>query len=164
LAEPGAISRAVLADEVREAIGSVDWRWLHVRESFTPLDYNAGTGLIGALSEPSLSAHALAKCQSVWSFWDRARGLEVTGESNCKDFLASYRENLLAELTARIRIMDRQELVMVCGRQYQAARAEQDQWRTYAPDATEIRQTTASESHYRRPRVRLAAATSVWTC
>jgi hypothetical protein len=150
LAAPETVTRAILADEVRAAVGSVDWRWLHIRESLTPLDYLAGSGLIGAMREPSLAAHALAKCQSVWRFWDRAAGLEITGESNCKGFLANYRATLLAELTARIRVMNRQELVIACGRQYQAARAEQDQWRSTIRAMRAIRGEAADVAAFKR--------------
>lgn len=150
LAGPEVATRTILADEVRAAIGSVDWRWLHIRESLTPLDYLAGTGLIGVMREPSLSAHALAKCQSVWRFWDRAGGLEVTGENDCKDFLANYRATLLAELTGRIRVMNREELVIACGRQYQAARAEQDQWRSTIRAMRAIRGEAADVAAFKR--------------
>lgn len=150
LAASGAATRAVLAHEVRTAIGSFDWRWLHIRESLTPLDYLAGSGLIGAMRAPSLSAHALAKCRSVWRFWDRAGGLEITGENNCKDFLANYRATLLAELTARIRVMNRQELLIACGRQYQAARAEQDQWRSTIRAMRAIRGEAADVAAFKR--------------
>ncbi|MGY8632128.1 hypothetical protein RAD15_06495 [Bradyrhizobium sp. 14AA] len=150
LAAPAAVTRAVLAEAVHAAIGSADWRWLHIRESLTPLDYLAGAGLIGAMREPSLSAHSVAKCQSVWTFWDRSRGLEVTGEDNCKDFLANYRSTLLAELTARIRVMNRQELVMACAGQYQAARAEQEQWRSTIRAMRAIRGTAADVAAFKR--------------
>jgi len=150
LAAPGTTTRGALADQVRTAIGSVDWRWLHVRESFTPLDYLAGAGLIGSFRQTSFSAHALAKCRSVWTFWDRASGLEIMGESVCKEFLTNYRTTLLAELVARIRVMDREKLVIACGRQYQAARGEQDQWRSTIRAMRAIRGGAADTSAFKR--------------
>lgn len=103
LAGPGNATRDILAEQVRAAISSSDWRWLHMRESISPLDLLVGVGLVPSLREPSFSAHALAKCQSIWNFRDRQLGSEIEGEDNCKQFLANYRATLLARLIAAIR-------------------------------------------------------------
>ena len=56
LAGPGNATRDILAEQVRAAIGSSDWRWLHMRESHSaPLDLLVGVGLVPSLREPSFS-------------------------------------------------------------------------------------------------------------
>jgi hypothetical protein len=146
----GTMTRANLAEQVRTTINSIDWRWLHVREGLTPLDELVGAGVVGEFRERSFSAHALAKCGSVWTFWDRTKGFEINGESNCKEFLANYRTGLLAELIARVRLMDRQKIAIACGLQYEAARAEQDQWRSTIRAMRAIRGTDADASAFKR--------------
>jgi hypothetical protein len=122
--------REALRESVEEIIPSQDWRWMHAREAITPLDRLAGRGLVESFTPVSFSALALAKLGSVWTFRDRAMGLEITGEDECKQFLAAYRESLLASLIETIRDFGRQHLTRALVRAYQSARHEQSTWRT----------------------------------
>jgi hypothetical protein len=122
--------RAALRESVEEIISSEDWRWMHAREAITPLDRLAGRGLVENFTPVSFSALALAKVGSVWTFRDRALGLEITGEDECKQFLATYRDSLLASLIETIRQFGRQHLTRALLRAYQSARHEQSRWRT----------------------------------
>ena len=150
LVNPHATTRDQLGTVIKASIGSTDWRWLHAREAFTPLDRMAGSGLLGSFKEMRLSAHASAKCRSVWAFRDRADGLEIVGENDCRKFLASYRESILASMIARIQRMDRSKLMLSCGQQYQAARAEQAQWRSTIRAMRAIHGASANRTAFER--------------
>ena len=91
-------SRKQLAEVIRASIGSNDWRWLHAREGFTPLDRMTASGLLGPFKEIHFSATSLVKCGSVWSFHNRSEGLEIFGEEECREFFAKYRESILGDL------------------------------------------------------------------
>ena len=122
-------TRDQLRTVVSESIGSPDWRWLHVHRALTPLDRLAGSALVDSFREIPMSALSLAKCGSVWGFRARTMGLEVSGESDCKRFLTSYRDHILDELIADVKKFDREGLIVSAIGSYQAARLEQSQWR-----------------------------------
>ena len=144
------VSRDDLRSVVREAIASSDWRWLHAKEASTPLEHLARSNLFERFEEIPLSAFSLAKCRSIWQFRARAEGTEVTGEENCRTFLAQYREHILNTLLSRIRVFNRDELVIAAAAWYQSARYEQSRWRLAIRAMRAIRGTTADQSAFRR--------------
>lgn len=121
-------TRETLRNSVRAAIGSTDWRWLHAKDAFTPLERLARANLLERFEEIPLSAFSLAKCRSIWHFRPREVGTEITGEDNCRVFLAQYREHTLSTLISRIRKFSRNRLVTSAAAWYQAARHEQSRW------------------------------------
>ena len=115
---------------VAEIIGSSDWRWLHAREAVTVQDRLSGGGLPESFSPVPFSAHSLVKCGSIWTFHPRSMGTEIVGVTQCEDFLARYRDNLLGDLISRLRVFNRSELALMAARAYQSARVEQTRWRS----------------------------------
>ena len=114
-------TRDQLRTAVLDAIGSRDWRWLHTHEVLTPLDRLASSGLIDHFREIPMSALSLAKCGSIWGFRSRAAGLEINGESDCKQLPYQLsrphteRTNLRCE-ELRSRKIDRRLCQQVSGR------------------------------------------------
>ncbi len=147
---PGLVSRDALREVVRTAIGSTDWRWLHAQEAFTPLERMARSSLFERFREIPLAAFSLAKCRSVWEFRGREEGTEISGEENCRKFLAQYKEHILGKLVSRIRSFDRQHLVLAAASRYQSARYEQGRWRLAIRAMRAIHGESASESAFKR--------------
>jgi len=152
LQAPGlvSVSREALRDVVRTAIGSSDWRWLHAREAFTPLERMARSDLFEDFHEIPLAAFSLAKCRSVWQFRRREEGTEISGEEECREFLAQYKEHILGKLISRIRSFNRQHLVLAAASSYQSARYEQSRWRLAIRAMRAIHGASAFESALRR--------------
>jgi hypothetical protein len=130
LADSGSgIARSTLSDEILQAIGSRDWRWIHARSVVTPMDYLSRYQLVGKFHRVPQSAISLVKCGSVWNFHKRSDGLEVSGENECKTFLALYRDHILDDLVTHVRRYNREELTVLSADRYHAARVEQQHWR-----------------------------------
>ena len=123
------VTRTELRQAITKSIRSRDWRWLHAREVFTPLDRLGRSGLVGRFRKIPMSASALVRCGSAWGFRARTDGLEINGETECGDFLTRYRDRVLDNLIAQVRTMDRGKLMTLAAGHYQAARLEQQQWR-----------------------------------
>jgi hypothetical protein len=123
------VARKEIGEAVKAAIPSEDWRWLHASKVTDATERLACSNLVGKFHEIPHSSMALVKCGSVWRFHDRSKGSLITGEQECLEFLRSYREFILAELTDHIRAFNRQELVKSSAERYQAARRENRQWR-----------------------------------
>jgi hypothetical protein len=123
------LSRTNLVSTVLEAVGSTDWRWLHARQVFTPIDGLESCGIVGPFREIGLSAFSLAKCQSIWEFRSRQDSLEIVGEEECCKFLIEYGLHLRDKLISQLREFDRTQLCLLAGSYYQRARAEQSRWR-----------------------------------
>ncbi len=143
-------ARARLVEMVEAAIGSPDWRWLHAQEPVTPLQRLAGRGLIDDFRDIAFSAHALAKCGSVWSFRDRTKGSDVDGEALCREFLKEYRDHVLASIVSEVRRFDRRALVEAAARRFQSARHEQSRWRGTIRALRSIRGAKADEDAFAR--------------
>jgi hypothetical protein len=143
-------TRARVVEMVNATIGSPDWRWLHAQEPATPLERLAGQGLIDGFRDIAFSAHALAKCGSVWAFRDRTKGSEVDGEAPCRDFLKEYRDHMLAAIVSDVRRFDRRALVESAGRRFQAARHEQSRWRGTIRSLRSMRGANADEDAFAR--------------
>ena len=143
-------SREELRVAIREAIGSSDWRWMHAREAFTPIERLAHAGLVEQFKEIPLSAFALVKCGSVWQFRDRSQGVEINGEGDCRHFLAQYREDLLHTLITRIRRFTRDRLIVLAAARYQAARQEQSQWHIAIRAMRAIEGLAADQAAFKR--------------
>lgn len=152
LATPGAklISRDVLRNVVRNAVGSKHWRWTHAGVAVTPLDRLAGRGLLEPFKAIPKSALALAKCGSIWRFHPRSDGFEIAGEDTCKDFLARYRAHMLDELIRRIQTFNRADLVVFAAKRYQASRQEQSTWRRAIRSMRAIQGAAANRHAFRR--------------
>lgn len=144
------VTRARLVEIVNAAIRSDDWRWLHAQEPITPLQRLAGHGLIDGFRAIAFSAHALAKCGSVWAFRDRTKGSEIDGEEHCREFLREYRDHMLASVISDVRRFDRRELVEAAARRFQAARHEQSRWRGTIKALRSIRGAAADEDAFAR--------------
>ena len=144
------VNRARLVQMVNAAIGSPDWRWLHAQEPVTPLQRLAGRRLIDDFRDIEFSAHALAKCGSVWAFRDRTKGSEVDGEGECREFLKDYRDHVLASIVSDVRRFDRRGLVEAAARRFQAARQEQSRWRGTIRALRSIRGAKADEDAFAR--------------
>jgi hypothetical protein len=147
---PEMVSRDALRSVVRTAIASTDWRWVHTQQASTPLERLARSGLLERFEEIPLSAFSLAKCQSIWQFRDRSEGTEITGEENCREFLAQYREHILNTLISRIRRFNRDKLVISAAAWYQSARYEQSRWRFAIRAMRAIRGAAADRSAFQR--------------
>jgi hypothetical protein len=143
-------SRTRLAEMASEAIGTADWRWLHAFEAKTPLERLAGHGLIRSFRPIPQSASSLIKCRSVWAFRDRSLGSLIEGEDECKEFLAAYRQELLASLISDVRRFSRHGIVISAARAYQAARHEQTRWRGTIRALRAIRGEQANENAFAR--------------
>lgn len=143
-------TRVRLVEVVKAAIGSPDWRWLHAQEPVTPLQRLAGRELIDNFRDIAFSAHALAKCGSVWAFRDRTNGSEIDGEAQCREFLKDYRDHVLASIVFDVRRFDRKALVEVAARRFQAARHEQSRWHGTIRALRSIRGVKADEDAFRR--------------
>lgn len=131
LSEPGEnpLSRTEIARIVADIIGTKDWRWLHAFEAKIPLERLSGHQLIRSFKRVPFSASSLVKCQSVWSFRDRAAGVDIEGEDQCREFLARYKQEILASVIRDIRSFNRIALTTTVAHDYQAARREQARWR-----------------------------------
>lgn len=145
-----ASSRQELMAIVRQAIGSDHWRWLHAVEPLDPISRLAAQGLVAGFKPVSQSAHALVKYGSVWSFRSRDLGSEISGEDACREFLKSYRDAMLGALIDDIRQFNRQKLAVAAARSFQAAKAEQSQWRTTIRALRSISGQSADEAAFRR--------------
>ena len=143
-------TRAQLAEIVRSSIGSDNWRWLHAQEPFMPLARLAGQGLVDDFRAIKFSAHALAKCGSVWAFRDLSKGGIIDGEEACREFLKEYRDHMLATVIADIRRFDRGRLVELSARRFQAARHEQYRWRSTIRALRSIRGAAADHDAFVR--------------
>ncbi len=144
------VTRARLVALVEAAIGSEDWRWLHAQEPITPLQRLAGRGLIDDFRAISFSAHALAKCGSVWAFRGRTKGSEIDGEEQCREFLKEYRDHMLDSIVSDVRRFDRRALVETAARRFQAARCEQSRWRSTIRALRSIRGNQADDDAFAR--------------
>ncbi len=135
---------------IRETIGSPDWRWLHVQDATKPIERLAGHGLIDQFKPIPKSASYLVKCGSIWQFRNRAEGFEISGELECKTFLAEYRDAMLDSLISDIRQFDRRRLTEIAARDYQAARHEQSRWKRTIRALRAIRGSRADTSAFQR--------------
>jgi hypothetical protein len=147
---PEMVSRDALRSVVRTAIASTDWRWMHAQEAFTPLERLARSRLVERFTEIPLSAFALAKCRSIWQFRDRSEGAEITGENDCRAFLAQYREHILNTLISRVQRFNRDKLLISAAAWYQSARYEQSHWRFAIRAMRAIRGAAADQSAFQR--------------
>jgi len=131
LARPdeGAPTRTQLRSIALQSVGSRDWRWLHGHHATRAEDRMMATGLTGAFAGIPFSAHALAKCGSIWSFRDREEGSEVMGKAACQSFVVQYCDAMLASLIADISQFDRERLCSMSAERYQDARIEHSRWR-----------------------------------
>lgn len=143
-------ARATLIKAVSETIGTRDWRWLHAFEAKTPLERLSGHQLIHRFERIPFSASSLVKCHSVWEFRDRAKGSEIEGEDECKEFLAEYRQAILASLISDIRGFSRIGLLTSATHNYQAARREQTRWRGTIRALRAIRGEQANQTAFER--------------
>ena len=122
-------SRAELRSVVTRAVGTSDWRIVHALRAERIHEQLRGLGLVPAFKPLPLSASALAKCNTVWSFRERAEPKRIGTKDECTYFLQQYHDRLLEALIARVRRYDRQALVAYAAQQYQAARCDIEQWR-----------------------------------
>lgn len=143
-------SRTEFAEAVADIIGTKDWRWLHAFEAKIPLERLAGHQLIRSFKRIPLSASSLAKCQSVWSFRNRAAGIDIEGEDQCREFLASYKQEMLASVIRDIRSFNRIALTTTVAHDYQAARREQARWRGTIRALRAIRGDQANQTAFER--------------
>ncbi|MCP4099360.1 MAG: hypothetical protein GY748_24315 [Planctomycetaceae bacterium] len=143
-------SRLTLVGLISSIIGTKDWRWLHAFEANRPLERLSGRQLISRFKAIPLSASSLVKCQSVWEFWDRAKGTEFDGENACKLFLAQYKEAILTSLTKDIHRFNRIGLVTRAVHDYQSARQEQERWHRTIRALRAIRGEKANETAFAR--------------
>lgn len=123
------LDASVVEAQIRIAIPSSDWRYLHAHEVRYPLDRLSARGLYPPFKRIPKSAAALVRCGSVWRFWDRANGHQFSGEEACRTFLITYYDFILAELIQQIRRFDRERLTRLCANRYASARLEHDRWR-----------------------------------
>lgn len=143
-------ARASLVEIVKDAIGSENWRWLHAQEPSSPLARLAGQGLVDDFRAIRFSAHALAKCGSVWAFREVDAGNSVDGEESCREFLKAYRDHMVSSVVADVRRFDRKKLVEIVGRRFQAARHEQYRWRSTIRALRSIRGQAADHDAFAR--------------
>lgn len=143
-------TRAQMVEIVRSSIGSDDWRWLHAQEPITPMARLAAEGLIDDFRAIKFSAHALAKCGSVWAFRDMAKGHHVDGEEACREFLKEYRDHMISSVVSDLRRFDRSKLVEIVARRFQAARHEQFRWRGTIRALRSIRGAAADQDAFSR--------------
>lgn len=144
------VTRKRLSELVQGAIGSKDWRWLHAQEPVTPLQRLGGRGLIDGFRAIQFSAHAFARCGSVWSFRDRSKGADVSGEDACREFLKEYRDYVLGSVITDFRRFDRKALIELAARRFQAARNEQSRWRGTIRALRSIRGVAADDDAFVR--------------
>ena len=144
------VSRQKLREYVCQSINSRDWRWLHARQIVTPLDRLGSTGMVDRFNEVSMSALSLAKCGSVWEVRARSDGLNISGQDECNDFLARYRDQILDQLISDVRKFNREKLVSLAAKHYQAARLEQSSWHNTIRALRAIHGTTADADAFKR--------------
>lgn len=144
------MSRTEFAQVVTDTIGTKDWRWLHAFEAKTPLDRLAGHQLVRSFKRIPFSASSLVKCQSVWAFRNRAEGIHIEGEDQCRNFLARYRQEMLASVIRDIRSFNRIALTTTVAHDYQAARREQAKWRGTIRALRAIRGDQADQTAFER--------------
>ena len=114
---------------VKEAAGSIDFRWRHLFEATEPVDRLAAQGLIPGFKEMPASAIGLAKCNSAWQVRDRSRGGKIKGKEDCVAFLTAYGAFLLETLCAEIRRFDKRSLIETSLVALQSALREQKSWK-----------------------------------
>jgi hypothetical protein len=122
-------SFADLLDILLRAVGSADWRWLHLLHTDRIEDRLAAAGPTRPFRAVPYSAHTLVKCGSVWNFRDRSLGGEMEGKQECLTFIRQYVDEMLRSLIADIRRFSRVALCVMSAECHQGARAEQTLWR-----------------------------------
>ncbi len=115
--------------QIKLAIPSADWRYLHAQKVKYPLDRLSALGIFPKFRPIPKSAASLVRCGSVWKFWDRTNGHELNGEEECRDFLTAYYDFVLTELIDQIRPFNRVALLKLAARRYVSARLEHDRWK-----------------------------------
>ncbi|MBA4801053.1 MAG: hypothetical protein H2040_04265 [Euryhalocaulis sp.] len=111
-----------------QAAGSNFYRWRHVFETQTSLEYLAAHGLIEHFSKIPDSAGAKIQSGSVWSIRSREAGSMLTDRGEILEFLDDYKEALLQGLIEFIRYYDKQSLIVSALKSLQSAEGEIRHW------------------------------------
>ncbi|MEO3434457.1 hypothetical protein [Inquilinus sp. CAU 1745] len=128
-ASGGNLSVEDIEAQIRIAIPSTDWRYLHAQKVKYPLDRLAALGIFPQFRRIPKSAASLVRCGTVWRFWDRTKGRELNDEEQCRDFLTAYYDFILTELIDQIRLFNREALLKLAATRYVSARLEHDLWK-----------------------------------
>ncbi|MEL7453565.1 MAG: hypothetical protein AAGJ50_09375, partial [Pseudomonadota bacterium] len=115
--------------QLKLAIPSADWRYLHAQPVKYPLDRLSALSIFPEFRRIPKSAASLVRCGSVWRFWDRTKGHELNDEEECREFLTAYYDFILAELIEQIRPFNREALLKLAATRYVSARLEHDRWK-----------------------------------
>ena len=111
-----------------EAVGSEHYRWRHVLETTTIVERIKALGLAHPFQEIRRSAGALIQFGTCWEIRERSEGPRIEGREACVSFVREYQDHLLNILIERIRLYDRQALIVHALTELQAAEGELAHW------------------------------------